>query len=48
MRNAVHHDLERNRNLLFDLLRRDSRPLGNDLDVVVGYVGISLNRQPLE
>ena len=48
LRDAVHHDLKRNRDLLLDLFRRNPRPLSDDLDVVVGYVGISLNRQPLE
>ena len=48
MRDAVHHDLERNRDLLFDLFRRNPRPLRNDLYVVVGYIGIGLNGQPLE
>ena len=48
MRDAVHYYFERNRDLLLDLLRRNPRPLRNHLNVVVGYVGISLNGQPLE
>ncbi len=48
MGNAVHHDFKWNRNLLFDLLRRDPRPLRDDLDVVVGYVRISLNGKTAE
>ena len=48
MGNAVHDDFEGNRNLLFDLLGRNSRPLGNDLNVVVGDIGIGLNGQALE
>jgi len=48
VRNAVHYDFERNRDLLFDLFRRNPWPLCNDLDVVVGHVGIGLDGQPLE
>ena len=43
MWNSVHDDFERNRDLLFDLLRRDSRPLRNDLDVVIRHVRIGLD-----
>ena len=45
VRNAVHHDFQRNRDLLFDLLRGNSRPLGDDLHVVVRHVRISFDRQ---
>src|SRR6202167_1954831 len=45
MRDAVHHDFQWDRDLLFDLFRRNPRPLCNDLDVVVGHVGIGLNGQ---
>ena len=48
VRDAVHHDFERNGDLLFDLLRRNSRPLRDDLDVVIGHVGIGLNGQMME
>jgi hypothetical protein len=45
MRNSVHPDFERNRYLLLDLFGRDSGPLSDDFDVVVGNVRICLNRQ---
>jgi hypothetical protein len=48
MWNAVHYDLERDRDLLLDLLRRDSRPLRDDLNVVIGDVRIGLHRQGSE
>src|SRR5271167_5237021 len=48
LRDTVHDDFKRNGDLLLDLFRRNTWPLGNDLDVVVGYVGISLDRQPFE
>src|ERR1700677_3109950 len=48
MWNAVHYDLERNRDLLLDLFRRNPRPLGNDLDVVIRHVRIGLNRKVVE
>ena len=48
VRDAVHHDFKRNRDLLFDLLRRNPGPLSDDLDVVVGYIGISLNGKATE
>jgi hypothetical protein len=37
-----------NRHLLLDLLGGDARPLRDDLDVVVGHVGISFDRQLME
>ena len=43
MRDAVHHDFEWNRDLLLDLLGRNSRPLRDDFDVIVGDVGIGLD-----
>ena len=48
VRDAVHDDLDGNRNLLLNFLRRPSRPLGNDRDVVVGDVRIGLNRKIME
>ena len=45
---AVHRGLNWNRHLLLDLLGGDSRPLRDDIDVVVGYVGIGLHRKPVE
>ena len=48
MRNPVHHDLDRNRDLLLDLLGDVSRPLRDDLHVVVGDVGISLHREVMK
>jgi hypothetical protein len=43
--NSVHHDFQRNRDLLLDLLRGNSRPLRDDLDVVVGNVRIRFDGQ---
>ncbi len=48
VRQSVHHDFERNGNLLLDFLCRASRPLRDDLDVIVGHVGIGFDRQPLK
>src|SRR5580692_893183 len=48
VRDAVHHDFERNRDLLLDLFRRNPRPLSDDLDIVVGYIGIRLNGKVTE
>src|SRR5580698_926407 len=45
MRDAVHHDFQWDGDLLFDLFRRNPRPLRDDLDVVVGHVGIGLDGQ---
>ena len=47
-RDAVHHDFEGNRDLLLDLFGRHSGPLRDDLDVVVGHVGVSLHRKLME
>ncbi len=44
-RNAIHRDFKRNRDLLLNLLRRNSRPLRDDLDIVVRHVGISFDRK---
>ena len=48
VRNAVHHDFQRNRHLLLDLFRGDSRPLRDDLNVVVRYVGIGFDGKLME
>ena len=48
VRHAVHHDLERNRDLLLHLLGGDSRPLRDDLDVIVRHVGIRFHRKLVE
>src|ERR1700693_2799436 len=48
VRNTVHDDFQRNGHLLFDLLRGNSRPLRNDLNIVVGHVGIGFDGQALE
>ena len=48
VRDAVHDDFEWNRDLLFNLLRRNSRPLRNHLNVVVRHVGVGLNRKITE
>src|SRR5580704_150206 len=45
MRDTVHDDFDRDRDLLFDLFRRNSGPLRDDLNIVVGYIGVRLNRQ---
>ena len=46
--NAVHHGFERDGHLLLDLLRGNARPLGDDLDVVVGDVGIRFHGKLME
>src|SRR5215471_18580624 len=43
VRDAIQGNLEWNRNLLFDLFRGDSRPLGDHLDVIIRDVWIGLN-----
>jgi hypothetical protein len=48
VRNAGHLDFDGNRDLAFDLLGAAPRPLRDDLDVVVGNVGIGLNGQSAE
>ena len=45
VRDAVHHDLERNGNLLFHFFGGAAGPLRDDLDVVVGDVRIGFHRQ---
>src|SRR5215469_1076642 len=45
---AVHHGLERNGDLLLNLLGGNTGPLRDDFDVVVGYVRVSLNGQIVE
>ena len=45
MRNAVHLNLDRNRDLLFDLFGSAPRPLRNNLHVVVGDIGVGFDRQ---
>jgi len=48
VRDTIHNDLERDGDLLLHLFGGPARPLRNDLDVVVGDVGIRLNRQVAE
>jgi hypothetical protein len=48
MRNAIHHDLEWDGDLLLNLFRRNSRPLRDDLHVVVRYVRIGLHGKLME
>ena len=48
VRHAVHHDLQRNRDLLLHLLGGDSRPLRDDLHVVVRDVGIRFDGKLVE
>ena len=45
---SVHYSFERNRNLLFHLLSRNSRPLGDDLNVIVGDIGVGLDGEIVE
>jgi hypothetical protein len=40
MRNSIHGNFERNGDLLFDLLRRNARPLRDDIHIVVRDVRI--------
>ncbi len=44
-RDTVHPDLKWNGDLLLDLFGGDPRPLRNDFDVVIGDVGICLDRE---
>ena len=46
--NAVHHGFQRDGDLLLDLLGGDAGPLRDDIDVIVGHVGVSLDRQPMK
>src|ERR1039458_3859896 len=46
--NAVHDDFDGDGDLLFDLFGGTAGPLGDDLDVVVGYVGIGLDGEVVE
>ena len=46
--NAVHLDFKRNRDLLLDLLGGNAGPLGDDLHIVVGDVGIGFHGQLME
>src|SRR5208337_3161019 len=48
VRHTVHHDLQRNGDLLLDLLGRDSRPLRYDLHVIVRDVGIGFHGKLVE
>ncbi len=41
--NTVHHDFQRNGDLLLHLLRGNARPLGHDLYIVIRYIGISFD-----
>src|SRR5437588_4797583 len=43
VRDAVQRDLEWNRDLLLDLFGRDSRPLRDDVDIIIGNVRIRLD-----
>ena len=43
VRQAVHHDLERNGDLLLHLFRRPARPLRDHLDIVIGDVRLGFN-----
>ena len=48
VRNPVHYDLNGNRDLLLHFLRGPPRPLRDDRDVVVGDIGIRLDREVVE
>ena len=48
MSDTVQDHFERNRNLLLDFLCRMARPLGNDLRIGVGDVGVGLDGQIVE
>src|ERR1700683_1288674 len=48
VRDAVHHNFERNRDLLLDLLCEDSRPLRDDLNVVIRNVRICFDGKLME
>ncbi len=48
IREAVHHDFDGNGDLLFHFLRGPSGPLRDHLHIVIGDVGIRLDRQVLE
>ena len=45
MGNAVHHDFKGNGDLLFHFFGSASGPLRDDLNVIVGDVGIGFHRQ---
>ena len=42
---AVHLDLDRDRDLLLDIFGGAARPLGDDLNVVIGHVRIRFDRE---
>ena len=46
--NAVHHGFDGNGDLLLNLLRRYARPLRDDVDIIVGHVGIGFDRQTMK
>src|SRR5579859_5423655 len=48
VRDSVHDDLDRNRDLLFHFFRGPARPLRNDRHVIVGHVGIGFDRESME
>ena len=48
MGNAGHLNFDRHGDLALDLFSRAARPLGDDLHVVVGYVGVGLDGQRAE
>src|SRR5580700_2320680 len=47
-RNTVHHDFHRDGNLLLDLLRRDSWPPRDNVDVVIRHIRICFYGKPVE
>src|ERR1700691_3718662 len=47
-RNTVHYSLERNRDLLFNLLCGNAGPLRDHIDIVVRYVRIGFDGKPVK
>ena len=48
VRDAVHHDFDRDGDLLLHFFGRAAGPLRDDLDVVIGHVRIGFHRQIVE
>ena len=46
--NAGHLNLDRHRDLALNFFSAAARPLGDDLNIVVGYVGIGFDGQVAE
>ena len=48
VRQPVHHDFKRDGDLLLHLFGRAPGPLRDDLDVVIGHIGVGFDGQSLE